>query len=107
MKRRAVAISVTDHAVIRYLERGLGINVDALRAHIAGLAENGAELGAVGMRIDHYKIVAVHTDKIVRDGERLVVVPTVLEAQMLGDMTAVMRHKVRRARSRKPRGSRP
>lgn len=98
MKRRPVALSVTDHAVIRYMERALGINVGVLRAHIAGLAENGAELGAVGIKIEHYKIVAVHTEKTVRDDERLVVIPTVLEAQMLGDMSAVMRHKIRRDR---------
>lgn len=98
MKRRPVALSVTDHAVIRYLERGLGINVGALRAHIAGLAENGAELGATGIKIDHYKIVAVQTDKVALDDRRLVVIPTVLEAQMLGDMSAVMRHRIRRDR---------
>lgn len=101
MKRRPVALSVTDHAVIRYLERGLGINVCALRAHIAGLAESGAELGATGIKIDHYKIVAVQTDKVALDDRRLVVIPTVLEAQMLGDMSAVMRHRIRRDRRKK------
>lgn len=100
MKRRPVAMSVTDHAVIRYLERGLGINVDALRAHIAGLAENGAALGATGIKIEHYKIVAVQTDKVALDDKRLVIIPTVLEAQMLGDMSAVMRHKIRRDRQK-------
>ncbi|WP_420585807.1 hypothetical protein [Ruegeria sp.] len=31
-------VHITDHAVIRYLERGWGVNVDAIRARIASNA---------------------------------------------------------------------
>lgn len=101
MKRRRVRIRVTDHAVIRYLERGMGINVAVLRAHIAGLAENGAELGAVGMKLDGFKIVMVDENAPDIEGAQRVVIPTVLDASMMGDLRGMMRHRMKLAAKRK------
>lgn len=39
---------VSDHAVIRYLERVRGVNIDRLRAQIGKVAEQGLEMGACG-----------------------------------------------------------
>ncbi|MCR9122984.1 MAG: hypothetical protein NXH91_12005 [Phyllobacteriaceae bacterium] len=83
MKRRAAIVHVTDHAVIRYLERGLGVDVAALKRHIASMAQDAAEMGAVGLKVDRIKLVISpdHTDET---GTRHVHIPTVLERNMLG-----------------------
>jgi hypothetical protein len=39
-------IRVSDHAVIRYLERAQGFDIEAVRAHIAGLCGPAARAGA-------------------------------------------------------------
>lgn len=57
MKRRATLVKVTDHAVLRYLEREHGLDVAAVRAHLAGRARNGAELGAIAVQVEHVKLV--------------------------------------------------
>lgn len=57
MRRRKVQIDVSDHAVLRFLEREFGVNVDAVRDHIAGLARNGAELGALGVKTGRVKLI--------------------------------------------------
>lgn len=61
-------IHVTDHAVLRYLERAHGLDVDAVRRHLAGRVVTGARLGAVGVTIENVKLVLHH-----RDGETNVV----------------------------------
>jgi hypothetical protein len=50
-------VEVTDKAVLRWLEREHGVDVEAVRQHLAGLAENGARLGAAGVRIGKVKLV--------------------------------------------------
>lgn len=50
-------VHVTDHAVLRYLERAHGLDVDAVRRHIAGRCATGAELGAIGVVVEHVKFV--------------------------------------------------
>jgi len=47
-------VHVTDHAVIRHLERVLQIDVEAHRTEIARLVERGAEMGAQGVVVDGY-----------------------------------------------------
>ncbi|MDP2086308.1 MAG: hypothetical protein Q8K20_14010 [Gemmobacter sp.] len=42
---------VTDHAVIRYLERARGVDIDAIRAEIADLCRRGLDQGACGVLI--------------------------------------------------------
>lgn len=56
MRRRHINLQVSDHAVLRYLERRHGIDVDAVRRHLAGLATNAAELGAVAVRADQVRL---------------------------------------------------
>ncbi|WP_082549995.1 hypothetical protein [Mesorhizobium sp. Root157] len=50
-------VHITDRAVLRYLERAHGLDVTAVRRHLAGRLENGARLGAVGVTIDNVKFV--------------------------------------------------
>ena len=52
-------IRVSDHAVLRYLERAHGLDVEAVRKHLAGLAVTGARLGAAGVIIEKVKLVLV------------------------------------------------
>lgn len=52
-------IRVSDHAVLRYLERAHGLDVAAVRAHLAGLAVTGARLGAAGVIVEKVKLVLV------------------------------------------------
>lgn len=49
--------TVADHAVLRWLERAHGLDVNACRRHLSGLAVNAARLGAVGVTIDGVKLV--------------------------------------------------
>lgn len=71
-------IHVSDHAVLRYLERAYGLDIEALRAHIAGRAVNAARLGAIGVRIDKVKLV------LRRNGDDVTVV-TALKGHWPGD----------------------
>ncbi|MFB2553359.1 hypothetical protein [Ensifer soli] len=50
-------IHVTDHAVLRYLERAHGLDVEFFRRHISGLAASGVIHGAVGVQIEGVKLV--------------------------------------------------
>jgi hypothetical protein len=52
---------VTDHAVLRYLERRHGLDVEALRRHLAGLTVNAVRLGAVAVTIENIKLVLAET----------------------------------------------
>lgn len=54
------AVRVTDHAVLRYLERAHGLDVDAVRRHLSGKVETGARLGAIGVTIDNVKLMLEH-----------------------------------------------
>ena len=51
------AIHVTDHAVLRYLERAHGLDVETVRLHLAGRVVNAARLGAVGVTVENVKLV--------------------------------------------------
>lgn len=57
MKAREVSLDVTDHAVLRYLERQHGLDIEAVRRHVAGLAVNGASLGAVSVAVEEVRLV--------------------------------------------------
>lgn len=50
-------IRVTDHAVLRYLERADSLDVEAARNHLASRVTNGARLGAIGVTIENVKLV--------------------------------------------------
>lgn len=44
-------VAVTDHAVVRYLERALGLDVEAVRTEIARAVKRGIAEGASGVRV--------------------------------------------------------
>ena len=48
---------VTDHAVLRYIERAHGVDVEALRAHIAGLVRRGVQEGGSAVVVEGVKFV--------------------------------------------------
>lgn len=43
-------VRVSDHAVLRYLERGMGLNIEIVREHIAALCAVPAAVGATCLR---------------------------------------------------------
>jgi hypothetical protein len=51
------AAHVSDHAVLRYLERAHGLDVEAVRAHLAGHTINAQRLGASAVVIGKVKLV--------------------------------------------------
>ncbi|RJG46461.1 hypothetical protein [Mesorhizobium sp. DCY119] len=58
-------IRVTDHAVLRYLERAHGLDVEAVRNHLASRVTNGVRLGAIGVTIENVKLVIKrHADSV-------------------------------------------
>lgn len=52
-------VFVTDHAILRYLERAHGLDIEAVRNHIASLCATGAELGALAVKVESVKFVLV------------------------------------------------
>lgn len=55
-------IVVTDTAVVDYLVRVHGLDAEAVRAHLAGLAANGARLGACGVIVEGVKLILEQRD---------------------------------------------
>jgi len=53
-------VHVSDHAVLRYLERAHGLDVDAIRRHLAGRVAGGAKLKAAAVTVEHVKLVLEH-----------------------------------------------
>lgn len=65
------SIVVTDHAVLRYMERAMGLNVEIVREHILSITSGAAAFGAVCVRaeglrfeIDGNRICTVTPDHI-------------------------------------------
>jgi hypothetical protein len=54
MTRRPI---VTDHAVLRYLERAHGLDVEFFRSHIATLTAAGVQHGATGVKVEGVNFV--------------------------------------------------
>lgn len=50
---------VSDHAVLRYLQRAHGLDVDWVRDHIAELCSNGVRYGATAVAAEDVKFVLV------------------------------------------------
>lgn len=50
---------VTDHAVLRYLQRVHGLDVDFFRAEIASLCATGVRYGATAVTVEGAKFVLV------------------------------------------------
>ncbi len=49
-------VRITDHAILRYLERAHGLDVDAVRRHMVGLAATAGELGAIAVTVENVKL---------------------------------------------------
>lgn len=45
-------VRITEHAIVRYLERAMGFNIEAVREHIAGICGRAAAAGAVCVRTE-------------------------------------------------------
>lgn len=74
-------VRVTDHAVLRYLEREHGLDVEAVRAGLAATAGAGARLGANAVHVGRVKIVLINSGRL-SDGTPLVDATTVLLRRM-------------------------
>lgn len=48
-------IEVTDHAIVRWLERVHGVDMDAVRAEIAAACRTGVSLGACSVKVQNVK----------------------------------------------------
>lgn len=62
MNRRTVELHVSDHAVLRYLQRRHGLDIEVVRRHLASLAVNAAQLGAVAVQVEGVRIFLRDTD---------------------------------------------
>jgi hypothetical protein len=74
------SVVITDHCVVRYLERAMGLNVELVREHILSLCGDAAAFGAVCVRaeglrfeIDGTRVCTVTPDHTVpnRTGQAL------------------------------------
>lgn len=52
-------VPVTDHAVLRWVERACGIDVEAVRAAISGCCGRGVEARAEVIVVDQVKFIVV------------------------------------------------
>ena len=78
------ALRVSDHALLRFLERAGGLDVEALRAQLAGSL---ARADDVARRVDkrHYRILADGVIYVVRDCVVVTVLPLRPRTKILGD----------------------
>lgn len=74
-------IVVTDHALVRYLERRYGMDFSAWRKEITDLCETAAHTGAESFSVDNVKFM------FARNGGSDISVTTVLERTMGGSRT--------------------
>ena len=79
MSRREVEVNVSDHAVLRFLERQFALDVAAIKRHICGLTRNGAELGAIGIQVGRVKFVCRDAPALEPQAMQRVVVVTALD----------------------------
>ena len=66
-------IRVSDHAVLRYLERAHGVDIVAIRRHLAGLSVNAVRLGAIAVTVEDVKLV------IARNADESATIVTVMK----------------------------
>lgn len=59
-----VPLLVTDHAVLRYLERVKGLDVESIRLHILALCAGPAALQATCVRAEGHRF-EIHNNKVV------------------------------------------
>ena len=94
LKPLPIAVGVTDHAVLRYIERAHGVDIEGIRAHIAATSRRGAENGA--------RFVQWGNVRFVLDGSDVL---TTLPRQWVANLDSIQRRKFgRRAQEAKLRG---
>ncbi len=76
MKKKQVQIRVTDHAVLRWLERAHDVDIDLLRDYLSDVVENGASLGATAVQVDRVKFVLTQLPNGAPEPAHVVVVTT-------------------------------
>jgi rhodanese-related sulfurtransferase len=69
MKHLPPLPSVPDHAVIRYLERAKGVDIEAIRRHIAGLVKRGVAANGGAVVVEGVKFV-LRDNVVVTIGDR-------------------------------------
>lgn len=52
-------LRISDHAILRYLERAMGLNVELVRAHILTICAGPAAFGAVCVRSENLRFEIV------------------------------------------------
>lgn len=70
-------VRISDHAVLRYLERVGGFEIEALRAQLAARVAKNAAPGISSILIDGHRYM-------IRHNEQQMVVTSVLKAEMHG-----------------------
>lgn len=80
MKKRKVEVSVSDHAVLRWLEREHDLDITSVRAHIRGVVQSGAEYHALSVRLGRVKFMLrdLELPNDADDAKQAVVVTTLL-----------------------------
>ncbi len=98
MTKRRLPISVSDHAVLRWLERVEGLDIAGLREQIARSAAVGLAYGS--------RVVVVSGGKIILEGETVVTVlrPQHARRDLLGEIEISISGDI--ASRRKPKGRR-
>lgn len=79
MKIRAARVDVTDHALVRWLELTLGLDVSGAKRLIANKVRNGAQLQAVAVIVDKVRFVLKDDEANRPEHPANVVVVTVLD----------------------------
>lgn len=69
MKERE-PVRVSDHAILRYLERAMGLNIQVVREHIIEVCDAAAAIGAVCVRTEglRFEIANNAVTTVVPDG---------------------------------------
>lgn len=57
-------VTVTDHCVLRYLERAMGLNIEIVREHILTICSGAAAFGAVSVRAEGLRF-EIHNNRII------------------------------------------
>lgn len=84
MKRRVVEVGVTDHAVLRWLERRAGLDIEAVRRHLAGQAQTAAELNAAAVVVDRVRLILRPVEPTPPGGARVDITTVTLPEQKRG-----------------------
>lgn len=88
-------VVVTDHALLRYLERAHDVPIETIRKHIAQLAEGAAGVGATTITNGNARLVLKHN---AINGE--ILVSTVLRVKMGRDFIGKKNQPMKKGKSK-------